>query len=252
MSDPLALRAAQQAILASGSSLARPGGLCGPCVELLPVTGAAVSTLSGPINNETVCASDDVAFRIDELQFDLGEGPCWEAFASRRPVLVPDTREGPPVTPWPVFSTAIRETSAAALFAFPLYVGGTGVGALDLYRSTAGPLDEEALRDARILADTVAIEVMRRILAAIAREEAEWIDPPPDPDPTPARDPWQESPRSRREIHQATGMIMDQLDLTVGAALARLRAHAFATDSSVADVAHEVVNRTLRFPSDSL
>ena len=90
MSDPLELRAAQEAILASGSSLARPGGLCGPCVELLPVTGAAVSTLSGPINNETVCASDDVAFRIDELQFDLGEGPCWEAFAARRPVLVPD------------------------------------------------------------------------------------------------------------------------------------------------------------------
>ena len=170
MSDPLALRAAQEAILASGSSLARPGGLCGPCVELLPVTGAAVSTLSGPINNETVCASDDVAFRIDELQFDLGEGPCWEAFASRRPVLVPDLRDGPPFAPWPVFSTAVRETSAAALFAFPLYVGGTGIGALDLYRSTAGPLDEEALRDARILADTVAIEVMRRILAAVAQE----------------------------------------------------------------------------------
>jgi GAF domain-containing protein len=252
MSDPLALRAAQEAILASGTTLARPGGLCGPCVELLPVTGAAVCTLSGPINNETVCASDDVAFRIDELQFDLGEGPCWEAFASRRPVLVPDLRDGRPVTPWPVFNTAVRETSAAALFAFPLYVGGTGIGALDLYRSTAGPLDEEALRDARILADTVAIEVMRRILAAIAREEAEWIDPPPEPDPTPARDPWQESPRSRREIHQATGMIMDQLDLTVGAALARLRAHAFATDSSVADVAHEIVNRRLRFPRDSL
>jgi hypothetical protein len=46
-------------------------------------------------------------------------------------------------------------------------------------------------------------------------------------------------------------MIMDQLDLTVGAAFARLRAHAFATDSSVADVAHEIVNRRLRFPSDS-
>src|SRR5665811_1276199 len=70
MADQLALRAAQEAILASGSTLAGPGGLCGPCVELLPVTGAAVCTLSGPINNETVCASDDVAFRIDELQFD--------------------------------------------------------------------------------------------------------------------------------------------------------------------------------------
>jgi GAF domain-containing protein len=249
MADQLALRAAQEAILASGSALARPGGLCGPCVELLPVTGAAVSTLSGSINNETVCASDDVAFRIDELQFDLGEGPCWEAFASRHPVLVPDLREGP-LPPWPVFSTAVRETPAVALFAFPLYFGATGIGALDLYRSTAGPLDDEALRDARILADTVAIEVMRRILATVAREEAEGTDSPLATDSAPVMDPWQESPRSRREIHQATGMIMDQLDLTVGAAFARLRAHAFATDSSVADVAHEIVNRRLRFPSD--
>jgi len=252
MRDLLALRAAQEAILASGSALAKPGGLCGPCVELLPVTGAAVSTLSGQINNETVCASDDVAFRIDELQFDLGEGPCWAAFASRRPVLVPDLRDGPPVSPWPVFSTAIRVTSAAALFAFPLYIGATGIGALDLYRSTAGPLDDEALRDAQVLADTVAIEVMRRILASVAQEEAEGVDPSPDPDPASVLDPWQESPRSRREIHQATGMIMDQLDLSVGAAFARLRAHAFATDNSVADIAQEIVNRRLRFPSDSL
>jgi len=247
MADRPALRAAQEAILASGSTSARPGGLCGPCVELLPVTGAAISTLSGSINNETVCASDDVAFRIDELQFDLGEGPCWEAFASRRPVLVPDLRKGP-LPPWPVFSTAVRETSAIALFAFPLYFGATGIGALDLYRTTAGPLDDEAMRDTRILADTVAIEVMRRILATVAREEAES---PATAGSAPAMDPWQESPRNRREVHQATGMIMDQLDLTVGAAFARLRAHAFATDSTVAEVAHEIVNRRLRFPSDS-
>ena len=32
----------------------------------------------------------------------------------------------------------------------------------------------------------------------------------------------------------------------------RLRAHAFATDNSVADIAQEIVNRRLRFPSDSL
>ncbi len=250
MADQPALRAAQEAILASGSGSARPGGLCGPCIEILPVTGAAVSTLSGPINNETVCASDDVAFRIDELQFDLGEGPCWEAFASRRPVLIADLREGPS-PPWPVFNNAVRETSAAALFAFPLYIGATGIGALDLYRTTAGPLDDQALRDAGLLADTLAIELMRRILATVAAEEAEGAGSTGGTAAsTLSLDPWQESPRNRREIHQATGMIMDQLDLTVGAAFARLRAHAFATDSAVAEVAHEIVSRKLRFPSD--
>jgi hypothetical protein len=61
------------------------------------VTGAAVSTMCGPVATDTVCATDDVAFRIDELQFDLGEGPCWEAFTGRRPVLVPDLSLNPQI-----------------------------------------------------------------------------------------------------------------------------------------------------------
>jgi GAF domain-containing protein len=143
----------------------RSGGLCGPCLRVLPVTGVAVSTLSGPIHTETVCASDDVAFRLDELQFDLGEGPAWEAFASRRPVLVPDLSTDPQPS-WPVFTAAVQPMPVRALFAFPLYVGATGVGVLDCYRTAPGPLDRRAVREARVLADTVAAELLRRVLAA--------------------------------------------------------------------------------------
>ena len=35
----------------------RVGPLCEPCLRLLPVTGVAVSTLSGPIHTDTVCAT---------------------------------------------------------------------------------------------------------------------------------------------------------------------------------------------------
>ena len=151
-----ALQAAQRAI--------RGGGLCGR-LSVLPVTGAAVALLRGPMLTEMVCATDRVAARIDELQFDLGEGPCWQACAAGRPVLVSDLHHGPDPR-WPVFAGAARAVPARAMFAFPLRIGTIGFGALDLYRGTPGPLDAAAVHDARVLAATVAAELLRRILAA--------------------------------------------------------------------------------------
>lgn len=236
--ERVAIVTAQREITAAGAGVAGLGGMCAPCVRVLPVTGVAISTLSGSFASETVCASDEVAFRIDELQFDLGEGPCWEAFASRAPVLVPDVR-GDAHPQWPVFGDAVRKTAAGALFVFPLYVGGTGIGSLGLYRRTAGPLTDEAVHDAEALAATVAKHLLRRILAA-ARDGAA---------PGSGNDPWQDSPHDRREIHQATGIVMNQLDLPVGAAFARLRGHAFANGDTMAEVAHEVVTRHLHLSS---
>jgi hypothetical protein len=52
-------------------------------------------------------------------------------------------------------------------------------------------------------------------------------------------------------VHQASGMIAAQLDVNVADALVRLRAHAFANDRPLAEVAADVVARRLRFaPED--
>ena len=48
-------------------------------------------------------------------------------------------------------------------------------------------------------------------------------------------------------VHQAAGMVAAQLDVSVGQALVRLRAYAFANDRSLTEVARDVVERTLRF-----
>lgn len=48
----------------------------------------------------------------------------------------------------------------------------------------------------------------------------------------------------RREIHQATGMVMTQLGSSAESALATLRAYAQPLD----DVARQILTRRLRFP----
>ena len=232
--EPPDLQQALQAI--------RAGPLCEPCLRLLPVTGVAVSTMSGPIHTDTVCATDDIAFSIEEMQFDLGEGPSWEAFASRRPVSVPDLwlAEQPR---WPLFAEAVRKTRARGLFAYPLSVGATAVGVMDLYRSAPGPLDGAAERQAGILARAVAAELLNRVLSA---EDVDLMGGANAARPS----PWRDHPQDRRTIHQATGMLMAQLDLPVGAAFARLRGHAFAAGITVADAAAAVVSRSLVLNGD--
>ena len=61
--------------------------------------------------------------------------------------------------------------------------------------------------------------------------------------------PWDQSWSSRAEIHQATGMVLAQLEISATDAFARLRAHAFAEQRLLGDVARDVVARRLRSPT---
>jgi AmiR/NasT family two-component response regulator len=61
---------------------------------------------------------------------------------------------------------------------------------------------------------------------------------------------WDRSWGTRAEIHQATGMVVAQLGISTADALARLRAHAFAEQRLLGEVARDVVARRLSFTKD--
>jgi len=68
--------------------------LCTAAVKALPACGAGVSLMSDAGVRGVAAASDVASEHVDELQFTLGEGPCMDAFTSRRPVLEPDLTAG--------------------------------------------------------------------------------------------------------------------------------------------------------------
>lgn len=214
------------------------------CIDTLPVTGAAITAMTSADAQVALWASDEVARRIDELQFRLGEGPCVEAFESRAPVLVPDISVGGHER-WPVFaSTAARETSARGMYVFPVLGGPISVGVLDFYRDRPGgfePPDQARAQRAAAAAFWI-------VLASRPGATRDPADAPEDRDGFEA---WQlDMPLERREVHQATGMVIAQLDLAPDAALATLRAHAFVHDRPIDAVARDVVARTLRFDKE--
>jgi len=207
-------------------------GLCMGFVESLAISGAAISVFSGLSPATMVCASDAVAARIDELQFDLGEGPRWEALQTRRPVLLPDVRRGPHAA-WPVFAESLLDLDVSALFVFPLVLGALDIGVAELYRSAPGPLSQTEHATALQLADEATWLLLRQLLTLV----------PGDGTDAPADD----SPLSRREIHQATGMVLAQAGTSARDALLLMRAYAFAQGRTVREVARDVVSRSLDF-----
>ena len=203
-------------------------GIAASLTRLFPVSGAAVSTIGEFLGNETLSATDDVAARLDELQFDLGEGPCWDALNTGRPVLEPDlwTTQN---ERWPVFSRALDRREVGALFAFPMTVGHLRIGAIDLYASEPTDLSREHTQQASRLAGLVARAVLRIAVAA------------------PTDEPMEATKHSRRTIHQATGMVLAQLDIPAEEATLVIQGHAFATGRSMMSVADDIISGHLAF-----
>jgi ANTAR domain-containing protein/GAF domain-containing protein len=208
--------------------------ICRACVQGLDIDGAAMSLLTADPLRETVFASDATADLLEDLQFSLGEGACIDAAVSRRPVLVADMNDPAQTARWPVYAAAVAEqTGVRAIFALPLQWGAIDVGVLDLYRRAPGALSAAQMRDALSAADAATL-----ILLGLRSD-------PGDDDQA-----WDRSWGNRAEIHQATGMVVAQLGVSAADALARLRAHAFAEQRLLGDVARDVVARRLCFTED--
>jgi GAF domain-containing protein len=208
--------------------------LCAAAVPALAASGAGISVMAEHEVRGMTTASDPVSERVEELQFVLGEGPCIDAFATRRPVLVPDLADGP-MTRWPVYAPAAYDAGVRAVFAFPLQVGAGRLGVLDVFRTRPGPLSADDLRQALTFAE-VAVTIL--------------LDGQANAGPDAAADGLDEAMDNRAELFQAQGMVMVQLGVPLTEALARMRAHAYAENRPLGDVARDVVARRLHFDRD--
>jgi diguanylate cyclase (GGDEF)-like protein len=122
-------------------------------VDMMPITAAGVTLISPGLDPRYIAASNDEALRFEKLQTEMGEGPCLEAYHTSEAILVPDLNlEGR----FPEFSPRALQAGLTAVFTFPMHHDHLMLGALDLYRDTAGPLSTEWMEAAQTLADVAA------------------------------------------------------------------------------------------------
>ncbi len=122
-------------------------------VDVLPIDAAGVTLITPGTDPHYIAASDESAMRYERLQSEIGEGPCVAAYESGEAVSVPDLRIDEKFLK---FSPRAVEAGLVAVFTFPLRQEGKQLGALDLYRTEAGPLDDTAMAAAQTLADVAS------------------------------------------------------------------------------------------------
>jgi hypothetical protein len=206
---------------------------CGDCQVALPVTGVGLALMNDDGPQAVLAATDGPAALMEDLQLSLGEGPCVDASRYRRPVLEPDLARNATGL-WPAFGPAVLDAGIAAIFAFPLQLGAIRLGILDLYRDSPGSLDPDVLTDALAFADA-AVLVLLHLQGQMEPEEG--LHPQ-------LSDPLE----NRAEVHQATGVVSVHAMVTLTEALLLLRAHAYAAERPILQIARDVITGTLRIP----
>ena len=167
--DPLMTAIAALSRIATGPFTVRD--LLHRLVELaaehLQVDGAGAMTLAESGALMYVHASQDEVCRVEQLQELMQQGPCRDAVAGQREIVVGDLGEH--ANPqWSAYLAGAAAAGLGSVVAIPLLSRGRAWGVLDLYRHQAGEWSPRELATARLLAD-VAVSY---VVMALDRDQA--------------------------------------------------------------------------------
>lgn len=117
-------------------------------------TDVSISIVHKDRRVATAAATGDRALRIDDIQYELDEGPCLDTLHHQRPVEVDDLHDP---HRWPAFSAAIADIGVRSRMAFLLYTSVDNLGALNCYSDRADVFDREAEQAAQLFATHAGI-----------------------------------------------------------------------------------------------
>jgi hypothetical protein len=196
-----------------------PLRMCLAFVQIVRAKGGSI-TLGASSDRSLLCATDEVAARYEDAQDFLREGPSLDAFRTGR--VVASSSVGDRVRRWPGLSSSLGHPWSSVQ-AIPIRPDATVMGVLTVHDGPDMLSGEDELT---FLADAIGAAIVGD-LPAFDDESRLWSE--------------------RDRVSQATGMVVAQLGINPADALALLRAHAFAHETSVVEVSRHVVARRLDF-----
>lgn len=108
-------------------------------VRLLPAVQFSSITILAPDGLRTVAPTDARLLPLDEEQFRLHEGPCFEAAAESVHVVSPDLRAD---QRFPRYGAVAADHGIRSQVGVPLFDARRSRGALNLYSTQVGALDD--------------------------------------------------------------------------------------------------------------
>jgi GAF domain-containing protein len=198
------------------------------CVNLLGFSAAGVM-LASPPGELRLGASSSEAMQVVELfELQANEGPCLDAFRTGQRVDCLDLEQGR--ERWPQFAAVAYAEGFRSVFALPLRLRDTTIGALNLFSAEESSTDENELMVARGFADLAAISILQHGAAAEVRRVNEQLT---------------QALESRIVIEQAKGVIAERAGIQLPDAFARLRSYARARRLPLVEVAQAAIDGSL-------
>lgn len=186
--------------------------------------GLLLADNQGGLN--VMAASSEQAQVLELFQLQHAEGPCLDTYRTGHALSCPDLTSE--TTRWPHFTREAIAAGFVAVHALPMRLREEVIGGLNLFTSTAGPLDAELLAVGQALADVATIGLLHERAMRNNDLLAEQL---------------QTALNSRLAIEQAKGILAERADITVGEAFTRLRAYARNHNLKLHDLAQAVVDR---------
>jgi hypothetical protein len=193
------------------------------CAGLLDVAAAGL-LLADPLGRLHLLAATSEKTRDLELfQLQADEGPCVDCYASGLPVSVADLAAASPR--WPRFVPAAVDAGFASVHAVPMRAAGIVLGALGLFGTHSGELNDADLLVGQSLAHIACV--------AILQEHA--------PNASAVLPRLRTALAARLVVEQAKGFLRERLDVSVEDAFTLLRRYARSHDDHLTDVSRRLI-----------
>ena len=194
-------------------------------VEVLGADGGGVmlSPNARPGQLNLLACTDEDARVVELLELQRQEGPCIDSHRLGIAVVEHDLSQS---ERWPNFTAVAMDRGFQAVYAFPMRLRESVIGALNLFRETPGTVDPDEVRAAQALADMATIGILQHRAVQDARELAAQL---------------QRALNSRVVIEQAKGILAERLSCDMEPAYQAMRRYARNNNARVRAVAAEIV-----------
>lgn len=194
------------------------------CADLLDVSSAGLLLADPAGQLHLMAATSDRVEEVELFQLQSEEGPCLDSYSNGTPVSVADLSAS--VERWPRFVPAARAAGFASVHAVPMTAAGGVLGALGLFGTEVGDLNDADLLVGRTLAHVASV--------AIVQEH-----PPTREVVLPHL---RSALTSRIVVEQAKGLLRQRLDVSIPEAFRLLRAYARGADIHLSEVARRLMS----------
>ncbi len=174
------------------------------CAQLLDVAAAGLLLATPRRQLQLLAATSEKIHHLELFQLQADQGPCLDCYATGQPISVADMQSE--AARWPRFAAAVTEAGFASVHAVPMRAASTVLGALGLFGTAVGELNDADLLVAQTPAHIACVAILQ-------------VHPA-----TPALLPKLRAALTRRiVVDQAKGFLSQHLDVSVDDAFTLLR-----------------------------